>query len=334
MASGTSHRTASLLTPSPWNGRVDWRYNGAVMLETIEENANSVEMADALEQGRIVHFRQAPFPLPSEADLTFLRTELPRRLKLKNVSYHPEVDRVVGLGGDRELEERTCSILTEHAQRVQAFLNDHIPTLARNWTVGTTSFRPLQERGRGLKPHASNELIHVDAGAYGATNGDRILRFFVNVSPSEDRVWASKGAFPELLARFGRRAGIAPSKRSSGYLRKGVSDHVRSGLLRGIARVGLPLARVLDSSPYDRAMRRFHNYMKDTAEFRDSREGYQEYRFAPGSAWSVLTDMVSHACLSGQHALVSTFLLRLEDCRYPDLAPINILRRYARGALT
>jgi hypothetical protein len=40
----------------------------------------------------------------------------------------------------------------------------------------------------------------------------------------------------------------------------------------------------------------------------------------------VLTDMVSHACLSGQHALVNTFLPRLEACRLPELAPINILR--------
>jgi hypothetical protein len=40
----------------------------------------------------------------------------------------------------------------------------------------------------------------------------------------------------------------------------------------------------------------------------------------------VFTDAVSHASISGQHALVNTFIVRLESCRLPELAPINILR--------
>ena len=58
-----------------------------------------------------------------------------------------------------------------------------MPALAKNLRAGTCSFRPLEERGRNLKPHASNELVHIDAGAYGATNGDRILRFFRQRKP-------------------------------------------------------------------------------------------------------------------------------------------------------
>ena len=59
-----------------------------------------------------------------------------------------------------------------------------IPALAENWQVGTSSFRPLQEQGRNLDSHASNERVHVDAGAYGATHGNRVFRFFVNVNPT------------------------------------------------------------------------------------------------------------------------------------------------------
>jgi len=35
--------------------------------------------------------------------------------------------------------------------------------------------------------------------------------------------------------------------------------------------------------------------------------------------------MVSHACLSGQHCLNYTALVKLEDCQHPELAPYNIL---------
>ena len=83
---------------------------------------------------------------------------------------------------------------------------------------------------------------------------------------------------------------------------------------------------MLDSSPDDREMRQFHNYMKDTPAFQQQQEGHQEFRFPPFSAWMVFTDMVSHASLSGQFAFVHTSLVRLENCRLPELAPINILR--------
>jgi hypothetical protein len=177
-----------------------------------------------------------------------------------------------------------------------------MPTLSANMRAGTCSFRPLEERGRNLKPHASNELVHIDAGAYGATNGDRILRFFVNVNPDTDRIWKSKGAFPELFERYGREAGLYENL--SPTLERGFFGKLRTAMLSGLAGMGMPLATVLDSSPYDRVMRQFHNYMKDTPVFQEPAEGDQTFHFEPYSAWMVLTDMVSHASYSGQHALV------------------------------
>jgi hypothetical protein len=84
--------------------------------------------------------------------------------------------------------------------------------------------------------------------------------------------------------------------------------------------------RFLDSSPYDRAMRRFHNFMKDSPAFQTATEGHQEFRFKPFWAWMVFTDRVSHACISGQHAFIDTFVVRLGSFRLPDLAPINLLK--------
>jgi hypothetical protein len=282
-------------------------------------------MGDALERGDIVQFPRCPIELPDEADLRFLREDVAGRLRNKNISYHPETDSVPGLKGEPDLVARAQRILKEHARRVEDFLQRMMPTITREWTVGTSSFRPIQEKGRNLSPHASNELVHFDAGAYGPTNGDRILRFFVNVNPAEDRVWATRGNFPEIYARFGRAAHVTPDTRGRTSLERGPLDRLRTGLLRTIAAAGLPQAMLIDSSPYDRTMRRFHNYMKDEPAFRDDESSQVEIRFAPFSAWMVLTDMVSHASLSGQHALVNTFLLRLRHCRLPQFAPYRIL---------
>ncbi len=285
------------------------------------------EIGDALERGNIIKFVPCPIELAADEALEKLRTELPRQLKRKNVSYHPEADRVTGLDDDSPVADLAHEVLSTHRDRVTEFLRKVMPTLASNIRAGTSSFRPLEEQGRNLKPHASNELVHIDAGAYGATNGDRILRFFVNVNPAVDRVWASKGDFPTLFEVYGREAGLYDHLTPT--LERGLTGKFRTSFLNGLAKVGLPLATVLDSSPYDRVMRRFHNYMKDTPAFQQSPEGHQEFRFEPFSAWMVFTDMVSHASLSGQHALIYTGIIRLEDCRLPELAPFNILRAAA-----
>jgi hypothetical protein len=290
------------------------------------------ELSDSLERGSVVFFPESPVALPAAEDLEFFRQELPRRLKLKNISFHPEDGKTRGLDSeDSEMVERVNRVLKNVSDNIAGFLAKTAPRLTENWTVGTCSFRPLQERGRDLSAHASNELIHVDAGAYGATHGDRILRFFINVNPEEERVWATKGRFPELFAEHGARARLGFENAGPGYLDKGPLDHLRSGLINLAAR-GIPVLKVLDSSPYDRAMRRFHNYMKDTPSFQQQQQGHEEFRFPPFSAWMVYTDMVSHACLSGQHAFVHTSLVRLENCHLPEMAPINIMRAAAAPA--
>ncbi len=290
------------------------------------------EISDSLEKGTIVFFPETPVVLPSAEDLEFIRQELPGLLKLKNISYHPEAGKVRGLdSSDAAVSDRVTRILSSISDDIAGFLATAAPRLTDNWTVGTCSFRPIEECGRQLDAHASNELVHIDAGAYGATNGDRILRFFINVNPSEDRVWATKGNFTELFHSHGERARLHYCDDGERYLRKGPLDHAWTGLVKGLAGMGMPTARVLDSSPFDREMRRFHNYMKDTPSFQRQTDGHQEFRFPPFSAWMVFTDTVSHACLSGQFAFVHTSIVRLASCRLQELAPINVLRQAAQA---
>lgn len=289
----------------------------------------SERIALALESNHIVYFPRSPIPLPEAATLEYLRSELPSRLKLKNVSYHPEGARVTGLEGDETVHERTRDVLKQHLDDVAGFLYRIMPRWRDLCRVGTCSFRPIQERGRNLKPHASNELVHVDAGAYGATNGDRIFRFFVNVNEHEDRVWASKGSLNEVLERHGAAAGLLdPSGGLRMSIDKGLTDHAFSAAVRGLARLN-PLAHTLDSSPYDRTMRRLHNYMKDSENFKRDTRGYEEIRFPPYSAWMVFTDGVSHASLSGQFALVTTIIVPRAALEHPQFSPYALLAAHA-----
>jgi 3-deoxy-D-manno-oct-2-ulosonic acid (Kdo) hydroxylase len=287
----------------------------APMAESVQRDES--DFAQALERGEIVRFARAPIELPPEEDQEFLRTSLAPYLARKNVSLYPEANRVTGLRAPDDVRERARRILSEHGARVRAFLESAMPAFTRGMRIGTSSFRPLEEEGRNLSPHASNELVHVDAGAYGATHGDRILRFFVNLNPARDRVWITKGSFRQLFAEHGITAGVRV-----GDLRPGAAERIAGGFLRAASGL-FPMLRVLDTSPYDRRMRQFHNWMKDTESFQSSPS--ETISFPPFSAWMVLTDGVSHACIRGQHALVDTFLVPLANCSLRSEAPFAIL---------
>jgi hypothetical protein len=291
-------------------------------------SASAKEVQDAMERAEVVFFDTSPVELPNDADLEFLRHGLPRELQVKNISYHPESQSIPRFEAAQEIKQRVERILRTHGERVEAFLRRSCPEFVPGWTVGTTSFRSIEEQGRKLKPRSSNELVHVDAGAYGATNGARILRFFVNIHPTRQRVWGTKGSFAELMNRDPGLWAAAKAGKPQVRIDKGPLDKLYSGLVAAASKI-YPLFRVIDSSPYDRSMRRIHNYMKEDPRFRDSRDGYREIHFPPLSAWMVFTDGISHSVLTGQHALVTTVLVPLENCRLPGLAPYQVLARPA-----
>jgi hypothetical protein len=290
--------------------------------------ATPQEIEDAMERAEVVFFERSPVELPTESDLEFLRNGLPRELQVKNISYHPESDSIPRFEAAPEIKQRVEQLLRAHGQRVEAFLRRSTPDFVPGWTLGTTSFRSIEEQGRNLKPRSSNELVHIDAGAYGATHGARILRFFVNIHPTRDRVWGTKGSFNALMSRHRELWEAAKAGKARVALANGPLDRLYSGFIRTLSRV-YPIVQVIDSSPYDRSMRRIHNYMKENPAFRDSRDGYREIHFPPLSAWMVFTDGISHSVLTGQHALVTTVIVPLANARNPDLAPFNVLARSA-----
>ncbi len=286
-------------------------------------------LAERLERGDILFFEPGVLTLPSDDDLEFLRVELGRLISLKNISYHPHGDYLSGIKADAATRGRTQRILREHNAAATALVERALPAYAGGWNLGKVNFRPLQERGRELSRHSSNELVHVDAFASGATHGGRTLRFFTNIHPTESRVWKSAGLFPDLFEEFGRRAGVLPL--GTRGLRESALDHARTGVLRALERVGIPQARTVDSSPYDRAMKRMHDTLKDDDSFQKDESRWAFFEFKPFSSWMVLTDMVSHACVSGQHALVNTWTVPRESLTLPECAPYAVIEANSAG---
>jgi len=208
------------------------------------------------------------------------------------------------------VQRRVKTILKDHRDVVAEYLEKNMPDLSAGWILGTTSFRAVEEGGRDLKPRSNSEIVPIDAGAYGVTNGNRILRFFVNINPDRDRVWGTKGSFRSLFDRYDALSTAAGGKGNRITVDKTFTDRCFSGLVKSLSKF-YPLAKVFDSSPYDRAMRRIHNYMKESLDFREDQREYREIRYPPFSAWSMFTDGISHPVVSGQYALITTAIIPL-----------------------
>jgi hypothetical protein len=189
-----------------------------------------------------------------------------------------------------------------------------LPRYARNWELDRVSFRPEEEATRRLRISARNDLLHVDAFPNRPTNGKRLLRVFVNVNPSDPRVWMTSDPFPVLFERYAREVGLPGQYRERWGKR----------LLYGLGRLICPGRP--PRTAFDSFMLRFHDFLKRSDAFQEKCIK-RIWSFPPGSAWMCFTDTMSHAVLRGRYALEHSYFVSLEDMAVPEESPAAIVAR-------
>jgi hypothetical protein len=296
--------------------------NRGIPTTPADPSARGRWLCSQLEAGNILFFARPPFAIPQD-DREFLLGQTQTSSALhKNVAYRPGEDRITGLAKSEIVEAaRLRLILKNYSEHATQFLGELLPPYAGKWKLDFASFRPLEERGRPARLHARNDLPHFDSFPTRPTNGDRILRFFTNLNPSQNRVWNTSQTFEAIGPHFAKSIGL-PRARSTNPLARGMRRLAGALHFPGAHR-----------SPYDNFMHRCHNAMKEDASFRESCPK-QRWEFPPGSSWIVFTDCVSHAVLEGQYALEQTFLISRRAMVEPERSPIAILERIAGGTLS
>jgi len=306
------------MTNAPWTEVQDYNL-AAGWVPPERSDARARAYCELLESGQILFFRDLPFQFPA-ADREFLLAQKWTELRLhKNVSYRPSKDVLRGVPGDSETVHRLHSIMRNYSAQVIEFLGAFLSPYAGRWILDFASFRPLEEDGRALPLHKRNDLLHVDAFPSRPTRGGRILRVFTNLNPVKARVWQTTGPFEILAGRYAEDAGLRKIANES-FLSRTVENWG--------ARLGLRAAR----TPYDTFMLRFHDYLKENAEFQSSCPK-SLLEFPPLATWIVFTDGVAHAAMSGQYALEQTFLIPPNALAAPQHSPYRILENIAGRSL-
>jgi hypothetical protein len=280
-----------------------------------------------LEAGDILYIPGMPFEVPP-ADLDFLlgRRQSGGRLH-KNIAYRANEDRITGFAEDTPGDAaRLLQIMRDYSRNATKTLSAILSPYQQRWKLDFASYRPLEEENRDLTLHKRNDLIHTDAFPSRPTNGDRILRFFTNINPSEPRKWMTTTPFDSLANQFAGKSGGCPlptPHSSSAFAKTAFS------MKKALASAGIPIT---PRSPYDDFMMRFHNFLKENSTFqKDCPKQYDD--FPPNTCWMVYTDMVGHAVLSGRYALEQTYIVSKDAMVTPGKAPVRILEKMVGAGL-
>jgi hypothetical protein len=282
---------------------------------TVATSAEETALAERLERGEVVHYPACPFPLPEGDDHKFLLEQRLGSRAHKNVSYDPRRDKTAGyLYQSPAQAGRLHNLLADFSRVATKWLANALPRYAASWRLDKVSYRPEEEATRKLRQKARNDLLHVDAFPSRPTNGDRILRLFVNINPSEPRIWITTDPFAKLLERYGREVGlpVPPAFNLKHWWQHRVVGIFQPGRKR--------------RAPYDEFMLRFHDFLKANDEFQE-RCFKRYWSFGPAAMWLAMTDTASHAVLRGRYALEHSYFIAPPALALPAESPPALLER-------
>lgn len=259
----------------------------------------------ALEHGKVLFFPELSFPVYPE-EMRYL-SESFSDPKSKNISFDPKSGLIKGVNASEADRDKIKVMVARYSDHAIALVKELFPHYRSALEIGRTSFRPVEIFGRTTSFRKDDTRLHVDAFPSTPNQGRRILRVFANINPQPvARVWRVGEPFEVVAKRFMPK--IKKPLPGSSFILKtlGITKTKRTS--------------------YDAMMLQMHDLMKADLNYQKNAD-QSEIRFPTQCSWMVFTDLVSHAAMSGQHALEQTFYLPVEAMHDIHCSPLKILER-------
>lgn len=230
--------------------------------------------------------------------------------RAKNVSL--DGDSLKGAQGAAADLAELAAMVKRFADNAASLVSTLFPRYAPYVKRARTSFRPQPAVGRDVSWRKDDSRLHVDAFPSRPNHGERILRVFSNVNPTQPRVWRVGESFEKMASTLLPR--VHRSMPGSASLLAAL--HVTKGKRSG----------------YDHLMLNLHDRAKEDMTYQRECE-QQVVEFAPGTTWLCFSDQVMHAAMAGQFMLEQTIHLPVSALYDPQRAPLAILERLTRRPL-
>jgi hypothetical protein len=260
------------------------------------------EWIQALEGGKVLHFKELPFSVSEEENILFNSSI--QNPKSRNISVGAE-GVLKGAVGDEQTLQLLKHFILRYRECSSRLINSLVPNYSKYLKVSPTSFRPFNIAQRKQSWRADDRRLHVDAFATRPNYGERILRVFMNINPEGvPRVWRVGDSFDNIAYQFLPR--IKPY------------SHLKSMALN---KLGLTKSF---RSEYDHMMLQIHDGMKSDLDYQKHSPQIM-FNFMPGDAWVCFSDQTSHAAMSGQYMLEQTYNLPVDALYDYQSSPLAIL---------
>ena len=299
---------------------------GALVTFTAEQLSNGASITEALESNHIVFFPRSPMACPMRRRCATCAASCRRACSLKNISYHPEA------GRDHRTSTPMRTPPARHAdphrtprrgQRVPA-----PPAAAPHRGLDDRYLQRPPDRGARTKLKAARQQ------RAGACRRRRLRRHRRRSDPALLRqLQRSRGARLGNARVRSKTSSTAAAARRDSSTRTGAArrrfNKRQADRLRAVrcaaSRASIRWRACSTASPYDRAMRRLHNYMKDNAAIQ---RGPARLRGDPLSA--VLGVDGVHRWRQPREP-VGTIRLRDDDHRAPQAHGVPAVRALQRA---
>jgi hypothetical protein len=231
----------------------------------------------------------------------------------KNISFDSRTRALSHANVEGAAAAELEALLARFAASSDALVATLLPQYGERRTCGRTSLRPVEIETRRTSWRKDDTRLHVDSFPSTPVQGRRILRMFSNVNADgRARTWRIGEPFEAVAQRY-LRALSFPLPGSS----------------RLLYALGITKSR---RTAYDHLMLALHDRMKRDKSYQASAD-QQRFEFPPGTSWLLFSDQVSHAAMSGQHALEQTFYVGIDAMREPARAPLRVLERLSGRSL-
>jgi hypothetical protein len=256
----------------------------------------------AIEGGGVVVLPRVGFAL-AESERRFLSPAWSDG-RAKNVSL--DGTRLKGARGEEADLRDLAAMVQRFADNAASLVTTLFPRYSAYVKRARTSFRPQPAVGRDVSWRKDDSRLHVDAFPSRPNRGERILRVFTNVNPTEPRVWRVGESFEAMARTMLPR--IRPALPGSSAVFAAL--HVTKG----------------KRSAYDHLMLNLHDRAKEDLNYQQQCD-QRVVEFAPGTTWLCFSDQVMHAAVSGQYMMEQTIHLPVAALYDPQRAPLAILER-------
>jgi hypothetical protein len=277
--------------------------------------ADDAPLAERLEQGELVYFPVCPFALPQGEDREFLLKQQMRYDSEPDISFDPTYGKLKGHNCSEDAAERLAYLLRTFSDAATGWLANLLPEYSGKWARDRATLCTEEEATRPLRHSIRNDLLHIDNFAGRPSAGRRILRIYVNINPTEKRVWITSERFDALLERFRARHRL-PIRTVEEWCEP----------YYGLQRL---LNGDLSGRPaYDSFMLKLQQFLRSDELFQEE-ASRRFWHFPPDGAWVLFADGLSHAVLRGQFALEHSYFVPQTALVQPELSPLRQLAHAA-----